>query len=343
MALKQRDGIRRDQLGDRVHHAADVGQTAALCLGQPLVGVAVAVEDDALMRRQLAADERMQRLLEVLRLFQLVRELGKRVGGDGVEHRIRVRDAAGGRRHAEFKLVAGEGEGRGAVAVARVAADDRQRGHADLHIGHRRDALLAALDDVPDDRRQLIAQEHGDDRRRRLVAAQPMIVARIGRAHAQQTRMLVHRLHHRGEHQQEHVVVLGLLAGREQVAARVRRQAPVVVLAAAVHAGERLFVQQAYQAVAQGNLLHDVHDEHVLIRRQVRGVENRRQLVLGRGRLVVLSLRRDAQLPQLDVQVAHVVAHALLDRAEVVILHLLALGRHRAKERAAGEDQVLAL
>ena len=170
-----------------------------------------------------------------------------------------------------------------------------------------------------------------------------MVVAGVGGAHAQKTGVLIHRLHHRGEHEQEHPVFLRIAPRFEQVVAGVRRQRPVVVLAASVDPREGFFMQQAYQPVAQGNLFHDVHNEHVFIRRHVGGVVDGRKLMLrGRG-LVVLRLGRDAELPQLDIQILHVVAHTFLDRAEVVILHLLPFGRHRAEKRPPGEDEILAL
>ena len=104
------------------------------------------------------------------------------------------------------------------------------------------------------------------------------------------------------------------------------------MLAAAVHAGKWLFMQQAYRAMPQGNLLHDVHDEHVLTRRQVCRVVN--QLVLGGRGFVVLRLGRDLQLPELSVEAAHIMGCARLIRAEAMILHRLSLGRRRAKGRA---------
>ena len=67
------------------------------------------------------------------------------------------------------------------------------------------------------------------------------------------------------------------------------------------------------------------------------------QLVLGGGHLVVLGLGQDAQLPQLVVQVGHVGGHPGLDGAEVVVVHLLALGGLGAEEGAAGKAQVPAL
>ena len=57
-------------------------------------------------------------------------------------------------------------------------------------------------------------------------------------------------------------VVVRVVAGVEQVLAGVGGHRPVVVLARAVDAGERLLVQQADQAVLVGGLAQDLHDQH---------------------------------------------------------------------------------
>ena len=55
--------------------------------------------------------------------------------------------------------------------------------------------------------------------------------------------------------------------------------------------------------------------------------------------LVVARLGRDAQAPQLAVEIHHEREDPLADRAEVLVLQLLALGRRGAEQRAAGEER----
>ena len=63
-----------------------------------------------------------------------------------------------------------------------------------------------------------------------------------------------------------------------------------------------------------------VHDEHVVVRGEVQLLELRRELEL-RGRdLVVARLRRDAELPELTLDVVHEREDAVGDRPEVVVL-----------------------
>ena len=75
----------------------------------------------------------------------------------------------------------------------------------------------------------------------------------------------------------------------------------------------------------------------------VRAREHAGELELVRGDLVVLGLGGNAHRPQLVVELAHEGRDLLLDGAEVVVFHLLALGGHGAEDRAAGEDEVGAL
>ena len=100
---------------------------------------------------------------------------------------------------------------------------------------------------------------------------------------------------------------------------------------------------QAHQAVVAGQQLHLLHGEQVLVHRAVRLGEDGRQLVLGRGHLVVLGLRGNAERPQLVVELLHELVHRGTNGAEVVLLQLLALYRRIAEQRAAREHDVEAL
>ena len=66
----------------------------------------------------------------------------------------------------------------------------------------------------------------------------------------------------------------------------------------------------------------------------------RRLVLRGRG-LVVLRLGGNAELPKLFIHLAHIALDALFDIAVVMVVHLLALGRLRAKKRAPAEAQIL--
>ena len=155
--------------------------------------------------------------------------------------------------------------------------------------------------------------------------------------------MDVHCLHDAGEDQQELQVLVGGVAGVQQVLAGVGADGPVVVLAGAVDAGIGLFVEEADQAVTGGHPLHGLHGQLVLVHGQVAHGEDGGHLMLGGGHLVVLGGGGDAQLPQLLIQVGHEGAHPVPDDAEVLVLQLLPLGGGCAEEGAPGVDEVPAL
>ena len=246
-------------------------------------------------------------------------------------------------KHPELKLVACEGEGRGAVAVRRVAQELGKHMHAKLHDGLLRRVVRCVSFDGVQDRGQLISQEDRYNRRGRFVCAEPVIVASRRNAEPQQILIIVDGLNDRAQEEQELRVFIRRFARRQKVYACVGRNRPVVVLAGAIDAREGLFMQQAHETMPEGNFLHDLHRQLVVIGCDVGCCINRGQLMLRRGDFVVLGLGKDAKLPELLVEVLHEFRDPRLDGAEIVIIELLSLRGLRAKERPAAEDEVLAL
>ena len=155
----------------------------------PLRRVVVPVEDDPLVLLDHLGQQRLDggvELLSVLlRLLELGRDVIERFGDRQVERDVRERDTLTGRDGAELELVAGERERAGAVPVARVLLELRERRRAELHdrLGHRLAAppLLDRLEHVV----QLRAEEDRDDRRRRLVRPEAVVLARARDGRAQ--------------------------------------------------------------------------------------------------------------------------------------------------------------
>ena len=115
------------------------------------------------------------------------------------------------------------------------------------------------------------------------------------------------------------------------------------MLTGAVDAGKGLFMQQADETVALGDLLHRLHDELVLIVGGVGVAVDGGHLVLTGGDLVVLGLGEHAELPQLLVQLLHKGRHTRADDAEVVVVQLLTFRGLCAEQGAAAQAQVHAL
>ena len=88
----------------------------------------------------------------------------------------------------------------------------------------------------------------------------------------------------------------GVSPGSSRFSPVVGAHRPVVVLARAVDAGERLLVQQADQPVAPGDVLHHLHRQLLVVGADVRVLEDRSELVLVGRDLVVPGLDRHAQL-----------------------------------------------
>ena len=342
--LEQLDALLRDVGRQRIGGGAVVGQAAALGLGGPLVGVTVAVEDDALVLLQRLLDVGDGGGLELVAGLALhgVGEVLQRLCHGGVEHHVAVGQVHRRARHAELELIAGEGEGAGAVTVGIVLQEVRQNRNTqvDGHLFSR--GVLMIVNQRVHDGAQLVAQEDGHDSRRGLVGAQTMVVAAGGHGHAQQLLVIVDGLDDAGEEHQESQVVHGGFAGIQEVGLA-GGDGPVVVLAGAVDALERLLMLQAHQAVMACQQAHLLHGQEVLVDGAVAVGVERGQLMLRRGDLVMLGLRRYAQLPQLAVEFLHELVDRGTDGAEVMLLELLALQRGVAEQRAARHDEVGAL
>ena len=170
-----------------------------------------------------------------------------------------------------------------------------------------------------------------------------MIVPGGSDGNAKQILIIVDGLDDRAQEQQELPVLGGSGAGFQKVDARVGRDGPVVMLAAAVDAREGFFMQQADHSVTLGDLLHQLHRQLVVVGRKVRRGEDGGKFVLRGSDFVVLRLGKHTQLPKLFVQLFHKGLNAGLDDTEIMIVQLLTLRRLAAVERAAGVDQILAL
>mmetsp|Transcript_4980 Transcript_4980/g.12376 ORF Transcript_4980/g.12376 Transcript_4980/m.12376 type:complete len:203 (-) Transcript_4980:737-1345(-) len=147
------------------------------------------------------------------------------------------------------------------------------------------------------------------------------------------------------EHHEAHLLhlVLPSLHQVEHAAARGGEHAldgPVVVLAVAVDALEGLLVEEHVQAVEIGELLHELHAEHVLVHRHVGHGEDGGKLVLAGRNLVVVGGHGDAEEEELLLHSLEVVRHRGGDLTEIVGVGLLAARRGRANDRAVGGHEI---
>ncbi len=129
-------------------------------------------------------------------------------------------------------------------------------------------------------------------------------------------------------------------AGIEQVALRGVADRPVHMLAGAVDAGKRLFMQQADKAMLLGGAFHQRHHQLLVIGGDIGALEIRGDFKLRWRHLVVVCFGGNAQLVQLILEILHEHLHARGNRTEVMIVKLLSLRRRRAEQRAARQQQV---
>ena len=86
--------------------------------------------------------------------------------------------------------------------------------------------------------------------------------------------------------------------------------------------------------------LKHLHGELVVVRRGICAGEHGRKLILARRYLLMLRFCKHAKLPQLPVKLRHKRLYPCVQRAEVVIVQLLALGRFGAEKRPSAQHKV---
>ena len=187
---------------------------------------------------------------------------------------------------------------------------------------------------------ELSAQEAGNDGGWRLIGSESVGIGGTHDGSLDESVVTVHAHEGLDDEYHEAQIVLGSLARSVEQHARVGREAPVVVLTRTIDAGKGLLVEQHTEPVAARNLLHDRHDKHIVVYSQVALLEDGRQLKLVGRNLVVTGLAGDAKGKSLDFQVLHKGLNALRDGSEVVVVHLLVLGRVVTHKGTAGKHQV---
>ena len=326
------------------HGCADVREAALGCFFDPFVGIAVAVENDALVFLHNLLQQVLEFFVELVgrNIGELVSDEVEGFGDNGVQDDVRFGAALAGTRSAEFELVAGECEGRCTVTVGSVARERRQRVGTELQGACLLAGLRIALFELVDDVGELVAEVHGDDCRRSFVGTETVVVTGASDCHTEQVGVGVDSIDDGTERGEEDGVLVRVLARVQEVRFAVVH-GPVVVFAGTVDAGERLFVQQANESVAVGDLAEYFHNLHVVVASEVYFLEHRGKFELGRSHFVMAGLGRNAELPEFLFHIVHEVDDASRNATEVVVFHLLVLCRSGSKQRATGLVQVRAL
>ena len=285
----------------------------------------------------------MKRSLKIPRLLQPVRIELQAFCHCTVQHDVGTGNAVGRAQHTEFKFIPSKRKRRRAVAVRRIPVKFGKNIDPQLHLCLFCTRIRRTGFDGLQDSVQFISQKDGHSRRRRFIGAKPVIVSSCCHGNAEQILIVVHCLDHSAQKQQELGIFIGRFPRRQKVDPLIRRHRPVIMLAASVYSGKRLLVEKAYQTVLCRHLLHHFHGQLVMVRCDIGGGVNGRQLMLGRSHLVMLCFRQDPQLPELLIQILHICGHPWLDHSKIMIVHFLSLGRLRSKKSPSREPQVLSL
>ena len=244
----------------RIHGIGDIGQSSARRLLQPFLRIAIAIKNDSFMLHIGSAYQLMHCRVEILCLLQLIRKFLQLLCHNRVQGKIRTGNGCRGRRHAEFKFIPCKGKGRGSVSVRCVLFQCGQRVYTNPHSAALQAACCSAMLNLVENILQLVAKKDGNDCRRCLLRAETMIVAGVGCRKAQQFRVFIHALDNRAQKYKELCIFMRCFPRIKQILPIIRAQRPVYMLAAAVHACEGLFVQQAGHIMVSGNSLHCLHN-----------------------------------------------------------------------------------
>ncbi len=189
---------------------------------------------------------------------------------------------------------------------------------------------------------QLRTDEHGDNGRRGFIGAQPVVVPGRGDRGPQQAGIVVHGFDGIDKKGQELQVGAGCLAGSQQVFSGIGAYGPVVVFSGAVDTGKRFFMKQDPELMPAGDLVHQVHEQLVMVNGKVYRFVNRRAFKLSRGHLVVPGPQGNAQAVGFRFKIHHKPVYPFRDGPEIMVFELLPLGRGVAVECAPGDHEVRA-
>ena len=243
----------------------------------------------------------------------------------------------------ELEPVAREGKGAGTVAVGVI---DEQFGNlGDIHLQallsiHSEQIVAIGFLDMVEQLAHLTTQETRNDGRWCFVGTQSMCIGGTHDTSLQKPIVTVHTHQCFNDECGKTEILFRSLARSMEQHTIVGRETPVVVLATAVDAGKRLLVQEDTESVLAGHTLHHRHEQHVVIDSQVRFLEDGRKFELVGSHLIMACLARDAQFECFDLKFSHKGSHTFRNRTEIMIVHLLVLGRIMPHQRTTCKQQV---
>ncbi len=220
--LKQTDIFVFNVVRQAVHGAAQIQQSAFFRFIHPFRCIVVSIENDAFVVMNRIFYNLVQRAFKIVGFFQFVGKLPQFICNSGVQHHIWAGKRRGRSNHAEFKLVASEGERGSAVAVGCVFGEAGKNIAADFHkhfvFLHIRLSAFNGFQNVG----QFVAQKHGYNSRRRFICAQTVVIARACHGNAEKILVFVHCLDHGSQEQEKLGILPGGIAGFQKIFSSIR-------------------------------------------------------------------------------------------------------------------------
>ena len=146
--------------------------------------------------------------------------------------------------------------------------------------------------------------------------------------------MQIHGADYRGQEHQELHVGVRVRTRIQKVDSGARGHGPVVVLATAIDACERLLMDQALKSVLASHHAQHLHGDHLMVNGDVGILKHRGQFVLTWSDFVVTRLGGNAQLKEPCFYFCHEGQYAVRHCAKVMVIQLMTLGRISTHHRS---------
>ena len=189
---------------------------------------------------------------------------------------------------------------------------------------------------------KLSPQEATYNGRRCFITPQTMCIASTHNGCFQQTIMAIysHQRFHNECHKTQ-VLFRSLTWCMEQYAC-IGSQTPVLVLTTSIDACKRFLMEQHSKTMISCNTLHQGHQHHIVVNRQVTFLVDRCQLKLVWCHLIMASFARNSQLQRLYLQVLHECLYTVRDCTKIMVIHLLIFSALMPHQGSARQHQIWA-
>ena len=313
-------------------------------LFHPFFTVAISFETDLFALQSGMPDGLERRFLEIRGLHLFLHDTGHLVDspGPGRENRReRACDGLGGSGSPEFELVPREGDGSGAVAVRVFRQNTGKPVQSQVHLAFGGKLFRQPLLDILEDPGEKLSEIDAHHRRRRFIASQAVHVAGIGDACPEQSSEFGYSQKHPSEKNEKLQAFFRVVSQRfQEIPPLAVLEGKIDVLAVAVQSRKGFFVQQKSETVFSGYLTHHFHEKLVLVRGEIGFGELGSELELSRSHFVMPGPEGKSEPGHRLLHLLHERKHRGIDGSEIMIFHLLSLGRQGSQEGTAAEQNV---